>query len=34
MPKAAHDSGAAAQVLPLSEIAAAVLHAAATPVPR
>jgi two-component system chemotaxis response regulator CheB len=34
MPKAACDSGAAAQVLPLSEIAAAVLHAAATPVPR
>jgi two-component system chemotaxis response regulator CheB len=33
MPKAAYDSGAAAQVVPLSEVAAAVLRAAATPVP-
>jgi len=33
MPKAAYESGAAAQVLPLSEVAAAVLRAAATPVP-
>jgi len=32
MPKAAYDSGAAAQVVPLAEVAAAVLRAAATPV--
>ena len=33
MPKAAHDNGGAAWVLPLSEIAAAVLRAAGAPVP-
>jgi chemotaxis response regulator CheB len=32
MPKAAFESGAAAQVLPLSEVAAAVLRAATAPV--
>jgi two-component system chemotaxis response regulator CheB len=33
MPKAAHDNGGAAWVLPLAEIAAAVLRAAGVPVP-
>ena len=33
MPKAAHDNGGAAQVLPLSDIATAVLRAADAPVP-